>query len=138
MLDYELSFAADMVDLDPAALSMDDPFPVEEVVFPGGYDQILPALDGAYDVRLGAPVTAVTWSDAGAEIITATTQVITATATLITVPLGVLKAGAITVDLGLPVAKQAAIGTLGMGLLDKAYLKFNAAFWSADGLIFTR
>ncbi len=131
-LDYELGFAADMDDLDPAALEMSDSFPGDEAVFPGGYDQILPALAGDYPVRLGRPVDAVSWTGAGAEILTATTESITASCILLTVPLGVLKAGAIAFEPGLPAGKQAAIDRLGMGLLDKVYLKFDAAFWPAE------
>jgi polyamine oxidase len=131
-VEYEQGFAADMADLDPAALEMTDSFPGEEVIFPGGYDQILPALGGDYEVRLSAPVTAVRWSARGADILTAATQTITVSTTLITAPLGVLKAGAIAFEPALPAAKQAAIDRLGMGLLDKVYLKFETAFWPAE------
>ena len=49
-----------------------------------------------------------------------------------TVPLGVLKAAAISFDPPLPEAKTAAIEALGMGLLDKVYLRFDEVFWAED------
>lgn len=49
-----------------------------------------------------------------------------------TVPLGVLQAGAITFDPPLPEEKAAAISALGMGLLDKLWLAFDEVFWDPD------
>jgi monoamine oxidase len=49
------------------------------------------------------------------------------------VPLGVLKAGSIRFEPPLPAAKQRAIETLGMGLLDKIVLLFPERFWDARG-----
>jgi monoamine oxidase len=46
-----------------------------------------------------------------------------------TAPLGVLKASTVDFDPSLPERKQAAIRNLGMGLLDKLYLRFDRVFW---------
>ena len=51
---------------------------------------------------------------------------------VVTVPLGVLKAGTIAFDPPLPVDKLGAIERLGMGLLDKVYLRFDQVFWDAE------
>jgi len=60
---------------------------------------------------------------------------------IVTVPLGVLKAGAIAFDPPLPGTKRQAIERLGFGLLDKVVLAFEEPFWpqSADllGLVGT-
>ncbi|MGJ3233088.1 MAG: FAD-dependent oxidoreductase [Oceanicaulis sp.] len=128
-LEMELAFAADMADLDPSLEGFTDAFPGEEAIFPDGYDQILPALDGAYAVRLQAVVEAVDLTRAGAALQLADGAVVEADQVLVTVPLGVLKAGRIAFEPGLPAAKAQAIARLGMGLLDKVYLKFERAFW---------
>lgn len=51
---------------------------------------------------------------------------------LITLPLGVLKAGHVRFTPELPDDKRAAIADLGMGVLNKCYLRFAEAFWPAD------
>ena len=48
---------------------------------------------------------------------------------IVTLPLGVLKAGAVTFSPALPTAAQAAIGALGFGVLDKCVLEFPTNFW---------
>jgi monoamine oxidase len=55
-----------------------------------------------------------------------------ADAVLITVPLGVLKSDSIQFNPPLDSEKQSAIDRLGMGLLNKVYLKFDDVFWDAD------
>ncbi|XBQ17672.1 MAG: FAD-dependent oxidoreductase [Oceanicaulis sp.] len=131
-LDYELGFAADMADLHPSMRSFTDAFPGAEAVFPGGYDQIFAVLGGDYAVRLGAEAEAVGWSEHGAEIALAGGEVVRADAVLVTLPLGVLEDSAVRFEPGLPGAKTGAIDRLGMGLLDKVYLKFERAFWPED------
>jgi hypothetical protein len=54
-----------------------------------------------------------------------------ADAVLVTLPLGVLKAGHVAFDPPLPAAKQTAIERLGVGQLEKVILRFPVNFWSA-------
>lgn len=51
---------------------------------------------------------------------------------IVTVPLGVLKEGEITFTPPLPAEKQQAIANLGMGVLDKVYLRYDEVFWDAN------
>ena len=51
---------------------------------------------------------------------------------LVTVPLGVLKAGGITFGGELSAKRQAAIDGLGMGLLNKCWLRFDRIAWPDD------
>ena len=53
----------------------------------------------------------------------------TADRVIVTVPLGVLKAGTITFDPPLGESKRAAIARLGFGVLDKVVLAFSEPFW---------
>ncbi|HEX4149738.1 MAG TPA: FAD-dependent oxidoreductase, partial [Pirellulales bacterium] len=50
---------------------------------------------------------------------------------VVTLPLGVLKQGKVEFQPALPENKQTAIGRLGLGLLNKTYLRFPRQFWPA-------
>ncbi len=131
-IDYEWGFGADYDSLAQDALEASDSFPGDEVIFPGGYDLLLPALDGPYDVRLDSPVTEIDVANNGVGVATRSGATLVADRVLLTVPLGVLKAGRIGFTAALPTAKQHAIHRLGMGVLDKVYLRFEDAFWPAQ------
>lgn len=51
---------------------------------------------------------------------------------IVTVPLGVLKAGSITFDPPLPPAKRDAIQRIGFGHVEKVAMTFKSAFWRND------
>lgn len=101
-----------------------------DAIFPGGYDQILPSLARGVDVRLLQVVSEVAYSATGCRVKTQA-HVFSADHVLVTLPLGVLQAGKVAFSPPLPERKQQAIARLGMGLLDKLYLKFDAPFWPA-------
>lgn len=105
----------------------------DDVLFPNGYARIFDALKGGYAVRLEHPIRRVTLTDGGVELIGGAEGGVEAfDAAVITLPLGVLKRGAIAFDPPLPEAKRTAIERLGMGTLDKLCLKFDAPFWDRD------
>ena len=110
----------------------DDVFGDTEVVFPHGYDALASALADGLDIVLNSPVTAIDYRENTSVVVRTETQDYTASKVLITVPLGVLKAGAIDFSPSLPSAKYAAIAALEMGLLDKLYLRFDNVFWEND------
>ena len=127
----ETDLGADIVDLSPAAWDEGEAFDGPDVLFPGGYDQVLAALGTDHAFRLSAPVAEIAYGGTGVEVIVAG-QPHPFDAAIITVPLGTLKAGSIRFIPTLPAAKQAAITQLGMGLLNKVVLRFEEAFWPAD------
>jgi monoamine oxidase len=108
-----------------------------DVKFPGGYAPIFEALSGAYPVRLSTQVLGVTQVVDGVELALQDGPAERFDAVVVTVPLGVLKAGTIAFDPPLSAEKQAAIERMGMGLLDKLYLVFEQPFWDEETLIFT-
>lgn len=59
-----------------------------------------------------------------------------ADAVIVTLPLGVLKAGALRFDPPLPERKLQAIARLGMGTLAKVILTFEAPFWPPNQYVF--
>jgi monoamine oxidase len=94
----------------------------------GGYATLLERAAASLDVRLDAPVTAVEWSRRGAIVHSATGE-LAARHVIVTLPLGVLRAGAVTFDPPLPDGTREAIAGLGVGHVDKVVLLFDAPFW---------
>lgn len=136
-VEAQAAFGADVDLLHADALLSDDGYGDSEVAFPGGYAAILKSLDGDYDIALSSPVSNVRIMASGVALDVAGKDSPTFDAVIVTVPLGVLKAGAIGFDPPLPTAKLAAIGRMGMGVLDKLYLRFDEVFWDDATWIYT-
>ncbi|HRK42169.1 MAG TPA: FAD-dependent oxidoreductase [Gemmobacter sp.] len=101
----------------------------EDAIFPAGYDQIIQHLAKGLTIRTASPVTAIARDGAGVAMTLAQGETLTADHAVVTVPLGVLKAGSIAFDGGLSPKRQAAIETIGMGLLHKTWLLFDKIAW---------
>jgi len=99
-----------------------------DVVLPGGYAQIPVLLARGLDIRLSEVVQSVKVNATGVEVQTEH-GVFRGKCALVTLPLGVLQAGAVKFDPPLPEKKLAAIRRLGSGRLDKVCLRFDRAFW---------
>ena len=104
----------------------------DDAVFLNGYDEIPKKLAEGLDIKLSHVVSLIEYSEAGVNVVTDKGN-FTADRVIITLPLGVLKSGGVKFSPELPVSKSAAIQNLGMGLLDKVYLKFPKNFWAAKG-----
>ncbi|WP_394844818.1 flavin monoamine oxidase family protein [Pendulispora brunnea] len=100
----------------------------EEAVFPGGYNQLTDRLAEGLDIHLDCVVTRIEHSDSGVRVVT-NRGIFTANRALVTFPLGVLQRGRIAFAPELPARKLRAIQRLGVGVLDKVYLRFDRAFW---------
>lgn len=103
----------------------------EDVLFPDGYDRIPKYLATGTTIRLGVQLQKVTLRTNGVSL-TTSAGTIDADAVVVTVPLGVLRGGAIVFEPGLPPAKRAAINALDMGVLSKTFLRFPRVFWPGD------
>jgi len=97
----------------------------------GGYDQAFRQLASLLDIRLGTPVASVKMRDGleSVEVITETGESFWCDAVVVTVPLGVLKAGTIAFEPALPPWKKESIDRLGFGDLNKVILQFPQVFW---------
>ena len=94
-----------------------------ERLLPDGMGTLIARLGAGLPVRLSSPVTQIDWSGPGVAV-TTRSGVIRAKAAIITVPTGVLAAGAIRFVPALPVEKAGAIDALRPGLLNKVGLAF--------------
>lgn len=100
----------------------------------GGFGAYVDALAEGVHVLLDHPVTAVTVTEDGVAV-SAAGETFEGTHALVTVPLGVLKAGRITFDPPLSDEKQSAIDHLDMGNLEKVVLCWDEKWWEG-GLTF--
>jgi monoamine oxidase len=95
----------------------------------GGWWRVIAPACGGLDIRLRQAVSRV---DSGAHQVTVVTtdqSTYAAPHCIITLPLGVLKAGSVNFTPQLPERKRAAIVKLGMGVLNRLVLKFPRVFW---------
>ncbi len=100
-----------------------------DVLFPGGYGQLTDYLARGLNIVTSAAVNVVRWGSEGVEVGLSSGRAIKANRVIVTVPLGVLQQGSIRFTPELPPAKRKAIERLGMGLLNKHFLRFEKAFW---------
>ncbi|MFD9704508.1 FAD-dependent oxidoreductase [Lentzea sp. NPDC059081] len=96
-----------------------------------GYQSVVDALADGLDVRLGHVVSRI---EPGR--VTTSHGVFEADKVLVTVPLGVLKAGAVEFVPPLPDAKRSAIERLGFGTLNKIALHYDDPFWPREQYVF--
>lgn len=129
---YEQEYSGGAERLSAWSLDADEEFGGEDALFPGGYSQIVTHLASKLDVRLNHIVKSVTLRSGGVTLGFSDETTLDADHVLITVPLGVLKAGGIAFDPPLPRTKQRAIEKLGMGLLNKHWLRFDRTFWPRE------
>lgn len=100
-----------------------------EALFLDGYQVLIDHLAQGIDVRLGQVVKSISYANETEVSVTTNLGTFTAQRVIVTLPLGVLQSGAVNFSPALPNAKQAAINKLGMGVLNKCYLRFPRAFW---------
>jgi len=96
--------------------------------FPGGYGQIPRILARGLEVRLGHKVQAIAADKTGVSLDTNKGK-LQGDYALVTLPLGVLKAGSVKLTPPLPERKVDAIRRLGMGTANKVVLRFPRVFW---------
>ena len=131
VIEIESDYAADVDALSNLAFTEGEFQRGSDFVFPNGYDQLFSALVEGLDIRLSSQIGSIEYSNDGVKLSTSKSG-FEFDAVIVTVPLGVLKAGGITFAPELPAGKLDAIQRLGMGLLDKVYLKFDRIFWDAE------
>ncbi len=128
MTEIEQGYAGSLHDLSTYWFDDGEEFGGDEVVFPQGYRVITDYLAMNLAIELGQTVTEIAASSSG---VTVTTQkaIFSGDRAVVTLPLGVLKAGSVKFSPELPQAMQQAVDRLQMGVLNKAYLRFPRVFW---------
>ncbi len=125
----EHEYGADIGDLSEEAEEEGGLYGGKDRVFICGYDDVLTTFAGDYEVRLDTVVDRIAWSSGEVFLDADATPF---DAVIVTLPLGVLKFGSVVFAPELPQDKRDAITDLGMGLLNKVYLRFPEVFWDED------
>ena len=103
-----------------------------DLLIRGGAGQLTAWLARGVQIRKGDPVREVSRSGRGVRITLSSGEVIRADGCVVTVPLGVLKAGKVRFEPALPADHRRAIRKLGFGLLDKTFLSYESEWWNPD------
>lgn len=127
----EHEYAGSLAELSTQWFDESEVFEGEDAIFTEGYQVIVNYLAQDIPVKFNQVVTEINYSGDRPIIITDQDRY-EADYVVLTVPLGVLKSQTITFIPELPTAKQTAIGALGVGVLNKCYLRFPEVFWSAE------
>jgi monoamine oxidase len=107
----------------------------DQAVITNGYDALPKLLADGLQVVFNTPVTAITRRD-DSVIVHAGSQTFEGPAAIVTVPLGVLKAGSIAFEPPLPEGHTRAVNALGFGVLSKSFFRFNRRTWKTDNAFY--
>jgi monoamine oxidase len=124
-------YAAELRELSALSWAEDEGYDGAEVIFQKGYEQIVNLLAQNLDIKLEQIVQEIHIEEDGVRVVTHQGE-FRADRCVVTLPLGVLKKGDVRFSPALPDDKQEAIELLGMGLLNKLYLRFPSVFWEAE------
>ena len=106
-------------------------FEGDDVLFAQGFKVITDYLAKGIDIKLSQVVKEIRWQESEVRVRTADREFV-ADHVVITLPLGVLQHNDVRFIPELPKEKRNAISKLGMGVLNKCYLRFSHAFWPDD------
>ncbi|NJO08023.1 MAG: NAD(P)-binding protein [Chloroflexaceae bacterium] len=126
-----IATGADPTDLSLQHWETDAAFAGDELLFPGGYGQLIQVLARDVPIQRDCVVSAIAYEGEGVRL-TTSQGTWEGSRALVTVPLGVLQAGTITFTPALPTGHQQAQRRLAMGTLNKIALQFDRVFWPED------
>jgi len=127
--------ATDYGTLSTETFEVGEEFDGDDVVVPTGYIDLLSPLADDLDIVLDTAVTYVGYGDRDVVVEFEDGGSMDADVVIVTVPLGVLKAGSIEFEPALPGDKSDAIERLGMGVLDRIVLSYDKVFWDDDAVL---
>jgi monoamine oxidase len=109
----------------------------DDQIVVGGYSTLLTSEAEGLELLLSSVVNRVAHDDRGVSLRLGTGESLSADRVIVTVPLGVLKNAAIEFSPALPFAHRGAIAALGMGVVDKVWLRFDVPFWDTAARLWT-
>jgi len=113
-------------------------FYAEDYLISEGYQALCERLATGLEIRLGAEVRTVDWSNLSGCLVTCSDKSVhSARAVLLTLPIGVLKKGLVSFNPDLPLGKQEAISKIGIGEAVKLELWFHKRCWDKEGIFVT-
>jgi len=123
-------YAAEIADIGAYDMASNAPGPSEDEVdqLVGGFDVLTESLAQGLNIQLSEPVQSISYDQDSVRVVTSLATYDVA-AVIVTLPVGVLRSGAVVFDPPLPDAKQQAIMDIGFGTFEKAILIYDQAFW---------
>ena len=109
----------------------------DDQIVVGGYSTLVSSSAEGLDVLLSSVVNRIAHDDRGVSLRLGTGESLAADRVIVTVPLGVLKDAAIEFSPALPFAHRGAIAAIGMGVVDKVWLRFETPFWDTTAELWT-
>lgn len=134
--EVEDEYGADADQLSAATFDKGDYAGGDQDVITNGYDALAKSLADGLTIDLNTPVTAIAHRDDAVVVRTTRNALLRAPAAIVTVPLGVLKTGAIAFDPPLPDGHARSIDALGFGVLSKSFFRFDQRNWKADNAFY--
>ena len=110
--------------LNSCANEIGEAFEGDDLIIINGYDRLPQMLSQGVKVQLGEPVESLRWTESGVSVLTSKTRY-SAGHCICTVPLGVLKSGAIKFETDLPDTHLEAIDRIGFGSFAKTIVTFE-------------
>lgn len=107
----------------------------DQSVLSDGYDAIPRLFADGLQIEFNTAVTSVVRHD-NSVTVRAGERSFEGPAAIVTVPLGVLKSGAIRFDPPLPEGHTSAVRALGFGVLSKSYFRFNRRTWTQENAFY--
>lgn len=126
--DTEFDYGAPLDKLSALYMDGGDDHYGDDVILPGGYDQIPKYLARGLNIKLGHKVSQIELSRDECRVTTAQ-GVFPADYVVLAVPLGVLKKGVIRFQPALPQRLVDSVRKIGMGLVNRVSLLFDRPFW---------
>jgi len=127
----EQDYAGDTSELSAQYYDDQGEFEGDSVMFVDGYKTIVSGLAKGLDIQLKQVMKQISYGRSGVTI-TTSQGTFTADKVVVTLPLGVLKQNVVQFVPPLPEEKKTAISLLGMGVLNKLYLRFPKVFWKTE------
>lgn len=103
-----------------------------DALLDGSFTGLLADAAGDLPVRLESVVTAVDYGGTGVSVRLDRGEEVNADHAVITLPIGVLKAGSVRFTPSVPARKVDAVDSMAAGLLDSLWLGFDEVFWDPD------
>lgn len=129
--EIEYEFAGSVTELSAYWFDSSKEYRGNDALLAPGMGAIATFLARGLSIELGQVVQAIHGDKSPIRVITNRSE-FTADYVVVTLPLGVLQAKRVDFTPALPLQKQRAIDKLGMGVLNKCYLRFQKAFWPSD------
>lgn len=127
--EFEVGYGANLKNLSLKYFDENQSFVGDDILFPSGLSEVTSILARDLNIKLQNVVTKIEY-DKKLKVYTSKGE-FTSDFAILTLPIGILKKNKIQFSPDLPLNKQSSILNLGMGTINKIFLKFPKRFWNS-------